>query len=370
MKHITAKTTTMERYTFGIAPRWLLLGLLAALALGLTLLGGGSRAGAATTIPLANACDVLVVEPGEGLGAGFVEAAPGDTIKLTADSSCDPVFDLDTGELLSGDGIAIAADGVILDLNGFDIVSSSNVAADGDAAGFDVENAGVAVGAKNVKVTNTSANVSVVANFTANFDYAKAESSSLMGMLVGGVYNIHVGESHGGGGIAVDRSKAITIDTVEIVDTNTAAVPEGGDNGIDWKRCTGPGNSLKNSHVVAPLAGLRMRNCKGGGMMTIHNTSFSAADPALGVGIEFTRDVEGVTLTKNDIGPNGEIGVVVGGNTKSILFNPTGNPALKNSIHNNAVCGIEFAPTAQNMQTDAQLTANNTFLGNGEDICR
>lgn len=40
---------------------------------------------------------------------------------------------------------------------------------------------------------------------------------------------------------------------------NTAAVPAGGDNGIDWKRCTGNGNFLKNSHIVAPLAALRYR---------------------------------------------------------------------------------------------------------------
>lgn len=322
----------------------------------------------AVTIAVTNACDLLVVPPGEGLGAGTLEAAPGDTVQLTADSFCDPEFDPLTGDLLSGDGIAIEADEVILDLNGFDIISLENVAADGEAAGFDVENAGVAVGAKNVTVTNSSAAVSVVSNFTANFDYAKAESSSLVGMLSGGVFNIHIGESHGGGGIAVDRSRAITIDTVEIVDQQPGEAPVGGDNGIDWKRCSGPGNVLKNSSIKAPLSGLRFRNCKGGGMLTIHNTSFSTVDALIGVGIEFTRDVEGVTLTGNDIGPNGEIGVVVGGNTKSILFNPLGTSP--NTIHDNAICGIEFAPTAQNMQTNAQLLANNTFLGNGANICR
>lgn len=88
-----------------------------------------------------------------------------------------------------------------MDLKGFDIVSGpsaqvldGNVAADAYEFGLDVENAGVSVGAKNVTVRNTSNNVSIVTNFTANFDYAKAESSSLVGLKVGLVYNIQIGE--------------------------------------------------------------------------------------------------------------------------------------------------------------------------------
>lgn len=331
-------------------------------------LGLWAHPASAATLFVSNACDLLVVKPGDGGLPGTLEAAPGDIVELTADSICVPSFDPATGELLSGDGIAIAAEGVTLDLKGFDIISDSNVAFDADAFGLDVENAGVSVGARNVTVRNTSPQVSIVENFTANFDYAKAESSSLAGLKVAGVFNIQIGESHGGGGIAVDRSKGITIDTVEIIDKNTDAVPAGGDNAIDWKRCTGNGNFLKNSHIVGPLAALRYRICPQG--LQIWNTSFSTADPAIGVGIEFTRDVKNVTITGSDIGPNGETGVGIGPKTENIKLNPTGAVATRNTIHDNVVCGVEINPTAKNMQTDAQLLANNTFSANGIDVCR
>lgn len=345
-------------------------------ALTICALGIWAWPASAATLFVSNACDLLVVKPGDGGLPGTLEAAPGDIVELTADSNCVPVFnavnnencDGPAGTLCSGDGIAIAADGVTLDLKGFDIISDSNVAADADAFGLDVENAGVSVGAKNATVRNTSAGVSIVANFTANFDYAKAESSSLMGLKVASVFNIQIGESHGGGGIAIDRSKAITIDTVEIVDEQQLEAPEGGDNGIDWKRCTGNGNFLKNSRIVAPLAALRYRICPQG--LQIWNTSFSTAAPAIGAGIEFTRDVKNVIITGSDIGPNGETGVMIGAKTENIKLNPTGAALTRNTIHNNAVCGVEIDPTAKNMQTDAQLLANNIFSDNGTNVCR
>lgn len=213
---------------------------------------------ASHVIPLANACDVLVVGAGEAEvgAAGFVEADAGSTIVLTADSVCDPTFDPATGELLTGNGITIETGDVTLDLNGFDILSSSDVAAAGDAVGLDVENAGVAVGGSNVTVTNSSQSVSLVDNFTANFDY-KANGSSLVGtQLADGSYNLVGGNAHGGGALAIDDSSNLLIDTVRLADQSA-----NGDNGIDAKFSSNV--TVQNSSIEGVLTGVRLRSIAG-----------------------------------------------------------------------------------------------------------
>lgn len=248
-----------------------LRGSVAILALSLaTALVVLSPATASHLIPLANACDVIVVEVGAAEGApGLVEADAGSTIMLTGDSVCDPTFEVDpvTGEatLLTGNGITIETNDVTLDLNGFDIVSSSDVAAAGDAAGVDVENAGVAVGGSNVMVTNLSASVSLVDNFTANFDY-KANASSLVGaLLADGSYNIVGGNAHGGGALAIDDSSDLTVDTVRLADLSA-----NGDNGVDAKFSTNV--TIQNSSIEGILTGIRLRSIDGA---TLLNNSIS-----------------------------------------------------------------------------------------------
>jgi parallel beta-helix repeat protein len=322
----------------------------------------------AVVTDVASACDVSVVPPGEGAGVvGAVEAAPGDTVRLTANSLCDPVigpvFNPRTNTtapgLVSGDGIAVTAPGVTLDLNGFSIRSTKDVAAEADALGADVENAGVSVGAPNVTVTNSSTSaVSTVANFTANFDYGKGGDGSILRgkKLADGSYNLVGADAHGGGVMAIDRTQRITLDTVALVDT--VVEPPGpavlaGDNGIDWKRCTGPTGTI-NTVVVGPLTGLRMRGCTSG-FFSATGTTFRSPG---GAGIEFTRDVKGATLSGNIISNNLADGVAVRSANENISI-------TNNTIQNNGGCGILTAATAKNI-----TTLPNAFLNNaGGDVC-
>jgi parallel beta-helix repeat protein len=324
--------------------------------------------------PLANACDVTVVPIGQGGVPGTLEAAPGDTVQLTANSVCDPVigpvFNPRTGTtepgLVSGDGIAIEAPGVKLDLNGFGMSSSRDIAAEAAAQGADVENAGVIVGAQNVTVTNSSTTAaSRVVNFTANFDFGKGgDFSTLRGAkLADGSYNLVGGDAHGGGVLAIDRTQRITLDTVALVDLAAeppAAATVAGDNGIDWKRCTGPTGTITNSLVVGPLTGLRMRGCTSGGFSatgTTFQSPVTLQSPG-GPGIEFTRDVKGASLTGNTISGNAADGVAVRTANENISI-------TNNTIQNNGGCGILTAATAKNI-----TTAPNAFLNNaGGDVC-
>jgi hypothetical protein len=250
----------------------------------------GPSAAAQSVIFLDNACDVTVVGPGAAEGApGLIEAAPGDTIVLTADSVCDPTFTIDpaTGEavLLTGNGIAIEADGVTLDLNGFDNTSSSDVAAAGDEAGVDVENAGVSVGADSVTVTNSNAATSVVSNFTANYDY-KATNSSLTGLLVDGAFNLVGGNAHGGGALAVDDSDGLTIDTVALADLSA-----NGDNGIDLKFSSNV--LIQNSSIEGILTGVRIR---GAANVTLTGNTITGGCEALEV-----RDSTNVVVAPDNV---------------------------------------------------------------------
>jgi parallel beta-helix repeat protein len=330
------------------------------------LVGHASVAGAAAIL-VANACDVQIVEPGDGVVGDpkIIEAAPGDTVVLTANSLCEPVigpvFDERTGTtapgLVSGNGISVLAPGVILDLNGFSIRSSKDAAAEGEAQGADVENSGVSVGAQNVTVRNTAGAVSTVENFTANFDYAKgSDVSTLVGQrLADGRYNLVGGVAHGGGVLAIDRTQRITVDTVQLIDpvadAGTGAL---GDNGIDWKRCTGPTGTVKNSVVQGPLTGLRVRGCTSGGLV-LENNRFTGVG---GDGIEFTRDVKGARVSGNTIEGNAANGVSVRAANENIAI--TGN-----TIQNNGGCGIEVSVLAKNITTQP-----NTFLNNaGGDVC-
>jgi parallel beta-helix repeat protein len=321
------------------------------------------------TILVANACDVEIVAPGQGVPGNplIIEAAPGDTVVLTADSRCDPVigpvFNPRTGTtapgLVSGNGISMLAPGVTLDLNGFSIRSSTDAAAAGAAQGADVENTGVSVGAQNVTATNGStAAVSTVENFTANFDYAKgSDNSRLVGKrLADGRYNLVGGAAHGGGVLAVDRTQRITVDTVQLADTvaDPGAAAVQGDNGIDWKRCTGPTGTVRNSVIQGPLGGLRLRGCTSGGFVLENNRVTSPG----GDGIAFSGNVRGATLSGNTIEGNATNGVSVRAANEDIAI--TGN-----TIQNNAGCGIEVSVQAKNVTTQ-----QNTFLNNaGGEVC-
>jgi hypothetical protein len=197
---------------------------------------------------------------------------------------CTPTFEGPdaAGEcgLTAGNGITIEADDVTLDLNGRSIVSDSNVAAAGDAAGCDVENAGVSVGGDDVMVTNSSMTVSVVENFTANFDI-KSDGSRLVGTATDttgdgfpdpGSSNLYGGRAHGGGALAIDKSANLTVSGVELNDgevlqfsllADPGPVADG-DNGIDLKRCDDPANiTIENSVITGRLTGVRIRGCNG-----------------------------------------------------------------------------------------------------------
>jgi parallel beta-helix repeat protein len=215
----------------------------------------------------------------------------------------------------------------------------------------------VTVTAPGVTVTNTNATVALVDNFTADFDYAKgSDGSKLQGGLVGGVRanNIKGGSAHGGGVLAIDRTQKLLIDSVTLIDLAADPAATLGDNGIDWKRCTGPTGTLSNSVIQAPLTGMRVRGCTSGGL-TVSNNSLNSPG---GAGIEFTRDVKGATVTGNTISNNLADGVAVRAANEAISI--TGN-----RIQNNGGCGILTAATAKNI-----TTLPNAFLNNaGGDVC-
>lgn len=222
--------------------------------------------------------------------AGTPEAAPGDTIKLIADGAGVPDFTTG-GKLLGGDGIATAAEGVTLDLNGHSIVSSSNVAGrrrrpsrpgcrerrdlgrrderEGDEHGVDRVDDRQLHGERRLR---------------------DGRGSSMVGVLVSDpndatktVPNIFIGESHGGGGVSVDRSRAITVDTISIVDEQPGEAPTGGDNGTDWKRCTGNGNYPRPATSGRTTPAPRWVGGKGVADGATARVAPSAAPPEAGV---------------------------------------------------------------------------------------
>jgi parallel beta-helix repeat protein len=330
-------------------------------------LAGLATAGPATavTVSVTDPCDVQVVPVGDGVPGDpqVIEAAPGTVLSLAADATCVPligaivdgVTGLTVQGLAAGDGITLAAPGVTFDLNGHSITSATDIASKGDQLGLDVENAGVAVGAAGVTVTNSSlAAASTVSNFTANFDFGKGSNgSSLRGQkLADGTSNLRGGDAHGGGVLAIDRTQNLTIDGVQLVDAASDLASLAGDNAVDWKRCTGTTGRLTNSVLQAPLTGVRLRGCTAGGLVLSGNTITSPG----GTGVEVTRDVKGATITGNTISNNGADGVAVRAANEAISI--TGNV-----IQNNLGAGISVSPLAKTITTSPNNFLNNA-LGN------
>lgn len=134
---------------------------------------------------VANACNVLVTGPG---GGGVMEVVPGDTVRLVGPMvhHCTPTFDHVTGALRRGNGIIIRAQGtsaapITLDLNGRSIRSTANVAMEAAALGLATANAGVTIEGEYIRITNSRLTaVSIVENFTINFDIATCGSCKLV----------------------------------------------------------------------------------------------------------------------------------------------------------------------------------------------
>lgn len=340
--------------------RWALLALMGIIVSIMAMGLWASPANAQTTHfigagqPHTTPCDLLVLpaeDVAEGLGDNVLGVEEGDTIKLLDDGDgtplvyeCIPAFELvDPGEceLTAGNGIGIEADNVTFDLNGHSIHSTFDVAFAGEQPPFecDVENAGVSVGGTGVTVTNTSNVVSLVDNFTANFDLktrGDAKGSKIMGLNLGTpeapVYNLVGGDAHGGGALAIDKSHNFTIDTVKLVD-------ETGDNGIDLKKCTGtkeegPSIVIKNSIIKGRFTGIRIRGC------------------------------EDVALTSNDIS-SGEGGIGVELLKVKNSSDDFGSGISGNTIHDNAFIGIG-AKASENVSINGNIFTNNGFAAPGE----
>jgi hypothetical protein len=335
--------------------------------------GGPWQSAAAAVIEIGNACDVSIVAPGKGVPGDpkVIEAASGDTVILMADSLCDPmigdVFDKKLGKtvlgLVSGDGISIAAPGIILDFNGHAITSTKDILAEAAEQGLDVENAGVSVGEANVKVTNSSlTTVAVVSNFTAEFDLGKgSQGSMLLGMSIDDdsdpathpVRNIEGRDDHGGGVLAIDRTQNLMIYSVKLSSDDLGG---NGTVGVDMKRCSGPLIYIMDSELEGALGGVRIRDCTAGSYMLMENEIHGFT----GDGVLFARDVKGVAVVENTIEDNAFNGVTVGIKSENISIQ-------LNTIQNNLGCGIQVSkdPSIKNI-----TTAPNTFLNNaGGDVC-
>ena len=366
-------------------------------------------AGAADLYIANDPCDLEIVAPGKGAGvANAVEAAPGDVVHLTADGFCTPqvgpVLDRVTNTfatgLVAGNGPALDAPGVTLDLNGHS-VTSLPVDLNGDGIAGDVfhecqaltppadcENAGVSVANKGTTATNLSLTPSVVRDFTSGFNVSRAEGSKIVGGIVdpvagtvafgggnpsraGDAYNLRAANSRFGSTLAVDRSKVVTVDTVWLQSLTAA----GGDGlGADLKRSDQI--TLQNSRVDADVTGVRFK--QGNSFYALRN-SLVNSDGGTGVIVRTINDSGssgGVVygIFGNVIRGTGGDGINVGGQSRSI-------PISGNTIADSAAgCGLTVSldstvsdgnnVVVNNFTATSPLLAINSFANNGTNLCR
>ena len=365
-----------------------------------------SSAFAADLYPPNDPCGLSIVAPGKAAGApNAIEALPGDVVHLGQDGSCVPQVGPVTNKagvtstgLVAGNGPTLDAPGVTLDLAGHSISSTYDVFAFCQTLSppADCENSGVSLNNKNTTVTNLSARPSVVSDFTTDFNVAKADSSRIVGAVVdstgaaaqgaGGpsvpaaAYNLVGRNSHFGGALSLDKSKAVTVDTVWL----TSQTATGGDGlGADLKRSDAI--TLQNSRVEADLSGVRWK--QGNSFYSLRNSLVDATGGA-GSGTAVTA------RTINDSGSSGGVFYGVFGNTlragpaggdgidllaRSLSVPIVGNTidgaiggcGLKVSLDSSASTIVNNTNTVTNDFTaTSPLLAANTFTNNLNNLCR
>lgn len=296
-------------------------------------------------VVISSACDVLITN---------AEVPSGGTLQLSQGglSECDPEFDVVApGEcvLTAGNGLSVEGDNITVDLNGHDIVSTENVAAAGDAAGCDVENAGLSIGGSNNTVINSqgAADDSVVDEFTANLDI-RGDGHDILGP------GLLFADAHGGGAVAIDRTSNLVMNGIRALDFGAD-----GDNGVDLKRVGTANVTILNSELRGILTGIRITGIDGFLLQNnVISTSPDDVAQGAGGGVEIGRGSRNGTLTGNTIAFNEMNGVTVGGQSQSISI--TGN-----TITNNGGCGIEVTGGSTNITTTPNVFASNA----GGDVC-
>lgn len=324
------------------------LSLVVGLATVVVALAVGSSLATATPPPgpvvISNACDVLITN---------AEVPPGGTLQLSAGglSECDPEFEVVAlGEcvLTAGNGLSVEGDSITVDLDGHDIVSTENVAADGDAAGCDVENAGLSIGgANNTVINSNTTDESMVDEFTANLDI-RGDGHDILGP------GLLFADAHGGGAVAIDRTTNLVMDGIRALDFGAD-----GDNGVDLKRVGTSNVTIVNSELRGILTGIRITGIDGFLLQNnVITTSPNDVAQGAGGGVEIGRASRNGTLTGNTIANNVANGVTVGGQSQSISI--TGN-----TITDNGGCGIEVTGGSTNITTTPNVFASNA----GGNVC-